>query len=38
MTTKRKIPEFRLFDFQVENTKYDTWDDEKGQDNNKFLS
>ena len=26
-----------MFDFQVENTTYDTWDDEKGQDNNKFL-
>ena len=37
MATPSKIPEFRLFDFQVENTTYATWDDEKGQDNNKFL-
>ena len=36
MTTKKK-PEFRLFDFQVENTTYDTYNDEEGQDNNKFL-
>ena len=37
MTTPSRIPEFRLFDFQVENTTYDTWNDESGQDNNKFL-
>ena len=37
MTTKKKIPEFRLFDFQVENTTYDTYNDEEEQDNNKFL-
>jgi DNA polymerase elongation subunit (family B) len=37
MTTKKKKPEFRLFDFQVENTTYDTYNDEEGQDNNKFL-
>ena len=33
----KKIPEFRLFDFQVLNTKYDNWNEEEGQDNNKFL-
>ena len=27
MTTK-KNPEFRLFDFQVQNTTYDEWNDE----------
>ena len=37
MATPSRIPEFRLFDFQVENTTYDTWNDESGQDNNKFL-
>ena len=37
MTTKKKKPEFRLFDFQVENTTYDTYNDEEEQDNNKFL-
>ena len=36
MTTKKK-PEFRLFDFQVDNTTYDEWNDEQGQDNKKFL-
>ena len=36
MTTKKK-PEFRLFDFQVDNTTYDEWNDEKGEDNKKFL-
>ena len=36
MTTKKK-PEFRLFDFQVDNTTYDEWNDEEGEDNKKFL-
>ena len=36
MTTK-KIPQFRLFDFQVDNTTYDEWNDEEKQDNKKFL-
>jgi len=36
MTTPSRIPEFRLFDFQVENTTYDTWNDDD-QDNNKFV-
>ena len=37
MTTKKKKPQFRLFDFQVDNTTYDVWNDEKGEDNKKFL-
>ena len=37
MTTKKKKPEFRLFDFQVDNTTYDVWNDEQGEDNKKFL-
>ena len=36
MTTKKK-PEFRLFDFQVDNTTYDEWNDEPKEDNKKFL-
>ena len=35
-TTKKK-PEFRLFDFQVDNTTYDEWNDEPKEDNKKFL-
>ena len=35
MITKK--PTVRLFDFQVLNTTYDTWNDEKGEDNKKFL-
>ena len=35
MITKK--PKVRLFDFQVLNTTYDTWNDEKGEDNKKFL-
>ena len=31
MTTKKKKPLFRLFDFQVDNTAYDVWNDEKGE-------
>ena len=37
MTTKKKKPQFRLFDFQVDNTTYDVWNDEQGEDNKKFL-
>ena len=37
MTTIKKTPEFRLFDFQVQNTTYDEWNDEDKQDNKKFL-
>ena len=35
MTTKKKKPLFRLFDFQVDNTTYDVWNDEQGEDNKK---
>ena len=35
MITKK--PTVRLFDFQVLNTTDDTWNDEKGEDNKKFL-